>query len=202
MMGSSGSAAPSASPTRGPTLSHPPTSPATGSSGTTPSSGSASGRVLLSEVYYAVDTAHGAKPQNEWVEIYNGTSLAVNVGGWKVEDTLTSDVIPAGTIVPSGKFYVIAATSTTRALWSIPTDTFVSIGSSIGDGLGSGGDRVLLRNASGVVVDAVSWGTNATVFSPAAIVVPYGHALARTSLVNDTNSASDWIDRTTPTPGK
>ncbi|OGG57961.1 hypothetical protein A2853_03485 [Candidatus Kaiserbacteria bacterium RIFCSPHIGHO2_01_FULL_55_17] len=205
MMGSSGPAAPAAAPTLGPggasnrgTIPTPtsPTLP------TTPSPTSASGSVLISEVYYAVDTAHGSKPVNEWVEIYNGTQAAVNVGGWRIEDAFASDPIPSGTIVSPGKFLVIAATSTTRTLWSIPGDAFVSVGSSLGDGLSNSGDRIVLKNASGAIADSVSWGTNTTVLKPAAIVVPYGHALARSSLSQDTNTASDWIDRTTPSPGK
>ncbi len=206
MLGSSGPAAPAAPPTlgpggpsnRGPMPTPTPPSPAPAP----PSPPGLSGSILLSEVYYAVDTAYGTKPTNEWIEIYNGTQAAVNVGGWKVEDSFTFDTIPSGTILSPGKFLVIAATSTTRTLWGISTDSFVSLGSFIGDGLANGGDRVVLKNASGAIVDAVSWGTNTSTFKPSAVVVPYGHSLARGSLTSDTNTASDWVDRTIPTPGK
>ena len=205
MLGSSGPAAPAASLTQGPggpsnrgPLS-PPTPPSPPPTPIPPAPG---GSMLLSEVYYAVDTAHGTKPTNEWIEIYNGTQAAVNVGGWKVEDSFTFDTIPQGIIVSPGKSLVIAATSTTRTLWGIPTDSFISLGSSIGNGLANGGDRIVLKNASGAIVDAVSWGTNTSIFKPSAVVVPYGHSLARGSLTSDTNNASDWVDRTTPTPGK
>lgn len=200
MMGSSGAAAPSAPPTLGPGGS--------GGGGTTPPSPTPAppspqgGSVLLSEVYYAVDIAHGSKPHGEWVEIYNGTQAAVNLGGWRIEDGFTYDTIPSGTILSPGKFMVVAATSTTRSLWNIPSDAFVSLGSPIGDGLANGGDRIILKNASGALVDALSWGSNTTIFKPSAPVAPYGYSTWRKSLSVDTNAASDWASQSQPTPGK
>lgn len=197
MLGSSGPAAPPAPPTLGPGGPSdrgliPPPSP-------TPSP---SGSVLISEVYYAVDSAHGTKPQNEWVELYNGTQAAVNLGLWRIEDGFAIDTIPSGTILSPGKFMVVAATSTTRSLWSIPQDAFVSLNSSIGDGLANSGDRIILKNASGTIVDALSWGSNTSVFKPSATVAPYGYSIWRKSLSSDTNTAADWFATSTPTPGK
>mgnify|MGYP001575160864 FL=1 len=208
MMGSSGPAAPAAPPTTGPTSSsRPPSSaPSSGISGAStappsptppnpppiPPSGTLA-NLIISEVYYAVDLAHGAKPANEWIEIFNGTAATVNIGGWRIEDAIASDLIPSGTMLAPGRFVVISATSTTRSLWNIPSDSqFVSLGSSIGDGLSNGGDRVILRNTSGVVVDAISWGTNKTAMNPSALVAPYGNSLFRVSLSRDSNTASDW----------
>ena len=157
---------------------------------------------MISEVYHAVDIAHGAKPANEWIEIFNGTTATVNIGGWKIEDAIASDLIPSGTMIAPGRFVVISATSTTRSRWYIPSDApFVSLGSSIGDGLSSSGDRVVLRNTSGAVVDAVSWGTNTTAMNPSAPVASYGNSLSRVTFSKDTNTASDWGTRP-PSPGK
>ncbi|MBI4079998.1 lamin tail domain-containing protein [Candidatus Kaiserbacteria bacterium] len=204
MMGSSGSAAPAAPQTtgpggesgRGPTGAPapapvPPPTP-------TPAPG---GTVLLSEVYYAVDVAHGEKPANEWIEIYNGTQAAVNLGGWRIEDAFASDPIPAGTILSPGKFLVVAATSSTRSLWNIESGAFVSVASSLGDGLANGGDRIILKNASGAIVDALSWGTNTSIFKPSVPVAPYGYSTWRKSLTTDTNTASDWASQSKPSPG-
>mgnify|MGYP001558927188 CR=1 FL=1 len=153
-------------------------------------------KLIISEVYYAVDTAHGTKPVNEWIEIFNGTTATVNIGGWKIEDAIASDVIPNGTMIAPGRFVVISAMPTTRSLWNIPPETqFVSLDSSIGDGLSNGGDRVVLRNASGAVVDAVSWGTDKTM-NPSVPVASYGNSLFRVTLSKDTNTASDWGLRT------
>lgn len=204
MMGSSGGAAPPAPPTKGPGGSSgvfvpaPAPSPTPSPTPTPPGSGT----VLLSEVYYAVDTAHGSKPHNEWVEIYNGTQAAVNLSQWRIEDGFTFDTIPSGTILAPGKFMVVAATSTTRSLWGISTDAFVAIGTPIGDGLANDGDRVVLKNSSGAIVDALSWGSNTTILKPSAPVSPYGYSTWRKSLSTDTNTASDWASQSKPTPGK
>ena len=205
MMGSSGGGAGAAPPTTGPSSpsripspSSPISNPSAVSNPTPPNPPpipppGTLANLIISEVYYAVDLAHGAKPANEWIEIFNGTAATVNIGGWRIEDAIASDLIPSGTMLAPGRFVVISATSTTRSLWNIPSDSqFVSLGSSIGDGLSNGGDRVVLRNASGVVVDALSWGTNTTAMNPSALVAPYGNSLFRVSLSRDSNTASDW----------
>ena len=153
-------------------------------------------------MHYAVDSQHGTKPLNEWIELFNDSSAAVNVGGWRIEDAVSSDVIPSGVSLAPGKFLVIAATSTTKALWNVPADAqFISLGSLIGDGLSNAGDRILLRNSSGAIVDSVSWGTNTTVLNPAASTVGYGESLTRVPLSKDTNTAVDWTTRP-PSPGR
>ena len=204
MMGSSGSASAPPPLTRGPT---PPTFPPTPLPPPSPTPPGPPppltlGKVVVSEVYYAVDAAHGAKPLNEWVELYNGSGSTVNLGGWKLEDATSSDAIPSGVTLASGKFLIVAATSSTRTLWPIPSDAqFISLGSSLGDGLGTAGDRIILRNTSGTTVDALSWGSNATAFNPSAPVASYGNSLSRLTLSQYTDSANDWAVRP-PSPGK
>lgn len=198
MMGSSGGAAPPARPTTGPSSpSLPPGSPPPAP--TPPPSGV--GRVLISEVYYSVDVPHGNKPANEWIELYNGTQGAVALGGWKIEDSTASDVIPSGTILAPGKFLVISAATSTRGFWGLPsTVQFVSLGDALGDGLSNTGDKIVLRNASGAIVDAVSWGTNTSVMQPPVPVVSYGESMSRSTISRDTDTASDWTARS-PSPG-
>lgn len=200
MMGSSGPSAPAGPPTGGGSTMRPmpPPTPTPTPTPTPPTSG---GKVLLSEVYYSVDSAHGTKPQSEWIEIYNGTNAAVQLGGWSVADGAASDYLPSATLAP-GKFLVIAATPTTRTLWNIPESAFLSLGSSLGDGLSNAGDRAILRNASGAVVDALSWGSDKSVFNPSVQVVPYGYSLWRPSLAKDTDSATDWFAASSVTPGR
>ena len=206
MMGSSGTAAPSIplmpSPTPLPTPTPPPapTPTPTPTPNPTPTT---IGHIVVSEIYYAVDAAHGTKPLNEWVEIFNGSVSAVNLTGWSVADGIASDTLPAGMTIAPGAFVVITGTSTTRTLWNIPQNVQVaSLGSPIGDGLGNAGDRVILRDSSGTIVDAVSWGTNTSAFNPSVPVVPYGHSMARATTSPDTNTARDWFGSNTPVPGK
>lgn len=210
MMGSSGPGSPSAPPTRNPSLPSlaSPSTPSTNPSSTpTPTPGplpppGVTGKVLISEVYYAVDTARGAKPANEWVEIYNDTLSAVNLSGWKIEDAIQSDTLPSGITLAPGKFIIVADSAATRTLWNLPQDVqFVALESPLGDGLANAGDRVLLRSDTGAIVDAVSWGTNTSAFVPSAQTASYGRSLSRVPFPADTNTASDWAERP-PSPGK
>ncbi len=162
------------------------------------------GHVVISEVYYDVDMAHGTEPANEWVELYNGTESSVDVGGWTIGDTNSpmTDRIPATTLIPAGGFIILTASSTTASFWTIPADVAViNIGSPLGNGLGNDGDTVFLKNA-GVTVDALSYGsTTPSVFNPPAPDVAEGHSLARINLTSDTDTASDFEDRAIPSPG-
>ena len=165
----------------------------------------AEGKLLISELIYDLGVGQGQEPGNEWVELYNGTNSAINLGGYFIHDSAGSDLLPAVSL-PAGKFAVISGSSTTQTLWTIPGDALfillpnASIGS---NGLGNDGDEVWLESTASTTVDAISWGTNTTAFFPSVSVVSAsGHSSARSSITLDTDAASDWIDRTTPTPGQ
>ncbi len=155
--------------------------------------------LLLSEVYYDVGSGKGSEPANEWVEIYNGTGSSVDISGWFIADASSSDAIPASTVIPNGGFLVLTASSTTSGFWGgVP---MINLGSAIGNGLGNAGDAVYLKNAASTTIDAMSYGTNTSVFNPSAPDVVAGHSLKRTSLTIDTDTASDWADAASSTPG-
>lgn len=157
-------------------------------------------RVLITEVFYNVDAVHGKDPDNEWVEIYNGTNATVSLSGWSIQNSGGSDTIPAGVTLGSKKYLVIVPSSEFLTYW--PSATSVSLGSLLGSGLANAGDVVRLKNNSNLTVDAVSWGTNTSAFSPAVKTVPKGYSMARTPATIDTDKASNWISRASPTPGR
>lgn len=165
------------------------------------------GHVVVSEVHYDVDDAHGGvnsgNNNNEWVELYNGSAETVDLSGWKLADNNASDLLPEGTLLPAGAFLIITATSSTEGFWpEIPDGVVVIVlGGQIGNGLAVGGDVVFLKNAEDTIVDAVSWGTNTSAFTPSVPGVNQGRSLARTSLIADTDSAADWEEREILSPG-
>lgn len=163
--------------------------------------------VVISEVYYDVliptrgtnDSAH------EWVELYNDSNSPIDVSGWTIGDAASpdADVLPALSVIPANGFLLIVASSTTAGFWAdtIPAGIpIVNLGGSIGSGMNQDGDAVYLKN-TGVTVDALSYGSNVDVFNPAAPDVADGHSLRRDGLTSDTNSADDFEDRESPTPG-
>jgi uncharacterized repeat protein (TIGR01451 family) len=51
----------------------------------------------------------GTDSGNEWVELYNPSSSAVNIGGWILKDSYYSSrqYIPSGTVIAGGGYYVL-----------------------------------------------------------------------------------------------
>lgn len=161
--------------------------------------------LIISEIYYdTASTTDESDGPNEWVEIYNGTGAGVDVAGWTVGDaTASSSDMLATTTIPHGGFLIITSSSTTSGFWPMPASTTVlvlpnAIGS---NGLSNTGDAVFLKNGSGTLIDAVSYGSNVDVFNPAAVDVPDGHSLRRADLSTGTDLATDWVDSATPNPG-
>ncbi len=168
------------------------------------------GKFLITEVLYDLTTSttspQGDEPSNEWVELHNGTNADINLSNYSIADASSTDVLP-DVMLPAGKYAVITASSTTASFWSIPGDAVIVIlGSSIGSGgLGNDGDMVaLIQNAGTTTIDAVSWGSNTSAFSPSVpdVGTNLGHSIAREPVTADTGTNADWVDRSTPTPGQ
>ena len=211
MMGSSGSSAPTinqllhsttqttATPAANPTYKPPTTTQSPLSVQPT-----TIGHVVISEVFYSVDTAHGSRPLNQWVELFNGSPGYIDVSGWTIENASQQTVLPSGLNLAPAQFLVIVATSQTTAHWNIPSSAKVTSLNSpaIDGGLGLNSDTVILKSPNGVTVDAVSWGSNTTAFKPSVPASLSGYSLARKGFSQDTNTANDWAGSATPSPGK
>lgn len=158
------------------------------------------GHVLISEVYYKPDSAHGGSA-HEWVELYNPTGASVDLAGWKIADAIASDTLPAGTTIPGHGFLLLLATTTTSAFWTFPSGMpVVSLGSAIGGGLNNtGSETVALMDADGAPIDALYIASSTAPFSVGH--APDAGALFRTSLLVDTDTAVDWTSTLNPTPG-
>lgn len=99
--------------------------------------------IVINEAY-----SRGADLELDWIEVYNNSDIAVNIGGYKIYDnggqagTKPKMEFPAGTTLPARGFYAIVVDDAATAL---PT------GSNFG--LGSGGDEVWLESPQGFVID-------------------------------------------------
>jgi len=62
-----------------------------------------------------------------------------------------------------------------------------------GNGLADGGDRVILRDDSDVVIDAASYGSDDSQLDPSIFDAERGNSLARIVKGYDSDSATDWI---------
>lgn len=174
--------------------------------GVKPAHAASPGDVLIVEVGADPASAAGiAEPAGEYIEIRNVTGASINLNGWTITDNGITTVTLPNMNLDAGKVLIIIADSTTfngsnyncaaNPLFFQPTTWFNA-------NLANGNDRVLLRDNSNTLIDAVSYGTDTTAFNPAATDVfdNNGTTLQRTSYpagpYSDTNAATDWTAST------
>ena len=149
--------------------------------------------------YDSVQT--GPDAAYEWVELYNSASAPLELTGWTIEDNMATDSIPTLTI-PANGFAVVAASGDFYINYPDFTGNIVFVADgAIGNGLGNDGDRLILRDSAGKVIDQMSYGTDATVFDPPCPDVAAGHSLEREPMGYDTDQADDFVERAFPSPG-
>jgi parallel beta-helix repeat protein len=156
-------------------------------------------KVLIYEVYY--NTATGTDPDNEWVIIHNLENETIDISNWQICDNVECDKIPTSSI-PANGFAIITASSTTFDLWKIPKGMtkIVLEDKRIGNALANSGDRVILKDRYGNIIDAMSYGDDKSIFDnpPKA---REGYSLLRDPPEKDTDTGEDFKE-SEPTIGK
>jgi beta-lactamase superfamily II metal-dependent hydrolase len=150
--------------------------------------------VVFSEVYY--DTV-GTDSVEEWIELYNNSPIAVDIGGWKITDnngTGATFTIPAGESIDPGTFYTIAVDSTGfNNLYGYDADIYGAI-----PALNNDGDALILKDSHGNVIDAAAWEGGASAGVPdgwgssSAPSASTGSTIVRSDETVDTDSYADW----------
>jgi hypothetical protein len=137
----------------------------------------------------------------EWVELYNPTDHDINLKNYIfVDNSGISAAINGNRILKSHKFALVSKANNTWNDWSEPSSALkIPLGRQIGDGLQNTGDRLLLNDPNGNLMDALSWGTDTTIFTIPGVVA--GHSLERLTPGFDTDAGSDFHDQNPPTPG-
>ncbi len=156
-------------------------------------------RVVINEVLYD-PIGDGPDAANEWVELYNAGSAPAVLSGWTFADAASAEALP-DIVVEAGGFAVIAASGSFRTAYPQFTGSLVTLDGRIGNALNNDGDALMLVDATGAVVDAISWGANESVLKPAISDVPAGHSIERRVAGTDTNDAADFVDNESPSPG-
>jgi hypothetical protein len=198
-------AGPSPTPTESPAPSATPTPEPTASPSPTPvhspfPSPQWSEGVVINEVQYDPDRA-GQDSAYEWIELYNPNTCSVDVTGWAIEDNQEKDTIPDLRLGPGGYAVVAAGAGFHDHFPGFEGSIAYMNDGSIGNGLSNDGDRLVLVDSAGSIVDAMSYGGDAGVLSPPCVDVTEGHSLERRPAGIDTGRASDFVDNEEPTPG-
>ena len=119
--------------------------------------------MLINEVMYDPPQA-GTDSAWEWFELYNACDETVELVEWGIRDNNGYDVIPPLNISSYG-FAVIAASDRLFENHSEYDGTIVFIedGKIGGNGLSNSGDRLILTDGSGQIIDELSYGTDDTI---------------------------------------
>jgi hypothetical protein len=156
--------------------------------------------IVINEILYDAD-GDVADANAEWVELYNTSDTPIDIGGWTLRDAASADALPP-LVVPARAFAIVAASNAFHDAYPDVAAPVAILGGRIGNALGNGGDRLFLVDAAGMVMDALSWGGDTSVFAPAIGDVPSGHSLERLLAGVDSDRAADFVDNTRPSPGE
>ncbi len=180
--------------------------------------------ILISEVMFK--QAGSGEEMGEWIELYNPTARAVDIGGWLLGDAVLSTdyerlyLFPAGTVIAPGGTLVIARRAADYQAWGYASKPLPDwewndsgsvpnlIRSNWGTGelaLGNVGDEVILLDPTMRVVDVLVYGTGSYpgVVSWGDVSGVYnGNSLERWPAHRDSdNCARDFRIRYAPDPG-
>ncbi|MCC5640189.1 lamin tail domain-containing protein [Nostoc sp. CHAB 5844] len=179
------------------------------------------GRVIINEVLYnETGSGNTAATNDEFIELYNASSSAVDLSGIKLADgnliansleSLSNRIdytFPIGTILQPGQYAVIwigSENANTQA-----TGAAFQRGLGFSTRLTNGGDDVWLYDSQNQIIDYMAYGTGSAINTPPPSSLNLwdntyqssltgasdGHSISLTRNGNDTNTSACW-ERTT-----
>ena len=151
-------------------------------------------QIIISEVMYNLE---GSDSPNEFVELYNSSTIPVDISNWIIADKLsTDDFIEGEHIIPALSYALIVEGDFDGILYEnlIPeTTTIIPVdGTAIGNNLGNSADSLFLINEIGDTVDFMGWNEG----------IEEGFSLEKINL-NYQNISGNWRQSLEPlgTPG-
>jgi hypothetical protein len=156
------------------------------------------GHIVFSEVLY--DSWVSGEDEGEWLELYNPTGSAMNIGGWTISDNNENYSIPNGTSIAAYGFLIISkgssAFSTRYGFYPGLSNFFLDLSNS--------GDFLILKNSSGTVIDQVAWKSGGLSIpgwgSSSSPYADESRSIMRSNLNQDTDTYLDWLSNRIPDP--
>ena len=161
---------------------------------------------MITEVMYdppqsGVDSAY------EWLELHSATDHTIDLVGWTIDDSESTDPIPSLSL-PAGQCVVVAATE--NGFWEnypafAGAVVFIADGR-IGNGLSNEGEVLRLRDGQGRTIDVLSYGPqrypSTLITGSKSQLVAAGHSLERISLayIRDNPDPSPGYSPPFPSP--
>jgi hypothetical protein len=183
-------------PAPGGGLTAPTSTPQASPVSTNTSSGTVANRsaVLINEVQNN-PLQSGSDSSWEWIELYNPGAEAVELIGWGIGDNHETDEIPLLN-VSAGSLIIVAASENFSDNFPDYDGAIVFIADGrIGNGLGNGGDHLVLKDSAGAIIDETSYGDDESLTVSPLLDVADGHSLERAPC------GGQFIDNDVPTPG-
>ncbi|WP_422017569.1 ExeM/NucH family extracellular endonuclease [Roseateles sp.] len=165
--------------------------------------------IVISQVYGGGGNS-GATYKQDFIELFNAGSAAVNIGGWSVQyaaaagTSWQTTAIPAGTTLQPGQYYLVREAAGTGGTVDVPGDLLTgSINMS-----GTTGKVALVKSttalsgAAPAAEDVISWGPSATPTEGAVAAVltnTTAHLRAANGCTDTDNNAADFAAGT-PAP--
>lgn len=156
--------------------------------------GTGAGAIVFSEIFY--DTP-GTDSDEEWVELYNGTSSTVDLAGYSIIDNNgagSSYIFPVGSSIAPNSYFTVATKATGfNAIYGYDADLYGSIAA-----LNNGGDALILKDSQNNEIDAVAWEGGASGGVPSGWgsasnpIASTGESIYRSSVTTDTDTYTDW----------
>lgn len=157
--------------------------------------------MLISEVMHDPPQP-GNDAAFEWIELFNTSDQRLALTGWWLFDNVDADPIPDLVLEPFG-YAVVAASAGFYQNFPDFSGTLVTIADGrIGNGLSNTGDRIIIRDGTGRIIDALSYGEDSSVFNPALPLVVPGHSLERQVSASGGNPHAEFWDNAAPSPGR
>ncbi|MBN1860826.1 MAG: lamin tail domain-containing protein [Candidatus Thermoplasmatota archaeon] len=169
-----------------------------------------SSSLFINEVMY-----HPSENENtnEWIELYNPTSLPIDVAGWSIADEKETDSLQADTdhggsttSIPPGCYAIITDKGTTvYNVYNIDDNVIrlcVDDSTLCGYGLNNQKEKLLLLDATDGCIDALEWGEDyEDVPGSPALLVFKGGSLGRSTDTDFDDPSIDFLECSIPTPG-
>lgn len=168
------------------------------------------GNVVINEAYYFVHNDHKiteSESDSEWVELFNNSASPVSLKGWSISDNTSCDNFPGEPVIPAYGFAILTVVTEAEfeSVWTVPEGiVYIQSPTAIGNGLANN-DELVLRDANcgnGNIVDQISWGSNTNGLNPSIPMTARGSSSERSPDGVDTDSASDFVETSPPTPGQ
>ncbi len=149
--------------------------------------GDNAGDVMIVAVMYDAPNSGSSEPDGEYFILYNNSCADIDLTGWEVCDAAGCLDVGAVTIEQGKGLAVIESTGAlglgfygcNADAYHLEGGSFFATGTWFSNNLGNSGDRVIVNNASGTQIDAMSYGSNSSIFNPALPDVSDGISLQR-----------------------